>query len=296
MRILGHQNNLELLERSISRFLTDARERPSKLWSNSEYRAAGDVKSARSGGALVALARLGPPAASPARPKGAGSIGWTRTPRRLPRVARRPDRDRRLTSSRSLRATGRRPTLIEASRDGSTTSRSRPSGRTDAVFKSVTVGDLARRAVRPARRPDLVHLGIQQTKAPRQGSHHEDRLGHHEADRKHAARPAQPGRRGSRPGRRRRREAGVLQPGPLGEGPDRRRHDRGAREGGEDHARTDRPRRADLREHRDRLAFVAAAKGYRLDPDDARDDVDRAPEDPAAPRRRGRPDAGRRTG
>ena len=99
------------------------------------------------------------------------------------------------------------------------------------------------------------------------------------------------------------RQARDVQPRRLGQGPDRRRHDRGGRAGGPDRARPHDDRRGDERQHRHRAGVRVRGQGLRADPHAAAGNEPRA-RGPAAPLRRagahhrvdGRHERGRRRG
>ena len=116
----------------------------------------------------------------------------------------------------------------------------------------------------------------------------------HRDDRRHAARPARPDRQGEGRQGQAPRQARVLQPDRQRQGPHRRRDDRRAGGAGQDHARARRAGRADLRQYRHRAGLRRRGARLQADPGDAGIDVDRAPQDAGAARRRTRADARRR--
>ena len=116
---------------------------------------------------------------------------------------------------------------------------------------------------------------------------------HHRDDRRHAAGAAL----AASPRRRRQgrhpRQVRVLQSARLGQGPHRRRDDRGRRSAPARSARHG-AGRADHRQYRHRARLRRRGQGLPADPHHAREHVDRAPQDAEAARRRARADAGAR--
>ena len=79
----------------------------------------------------------------------------------------------------------------------------------------------------------------------------------------------------------------------LGQGPHRRRDDRGAGEAGHHHARQDHAGRADQRQHRHRAGLRRRRQGLQADPGDAGIHVDGTAQDAADPGRGARTDRSR---